>query len=338
MMAIEQAQTSGARLNKACQLIEIGVRTIQRWRKDKDAEDMRMGPKKTPCNKLTKEERKKLLDIANSREYRNLPPSQIIPKLADKGIYLGSESTLQRILKAAKQDAHRGKKKQATKKQAGPKEKMATSPGQVFSWDITYLRSPVRGQYFYLYLMLDVWSRKIVGHIVQEAENSAFAAAFVREVYWREGSPKEVILHQDNGAPMKGGTLLATLQQLKIQPSYSRPGVSNDNPYSESTFGTMKTRPDYPDKPFADIEAARAWVNAFVTWHNEEHQHSSIGFVTPSQRHAGESKTILQARRCVYEKAKRKHPERWSGSIRKWEEPKNVFLNPTKETMAARNK
>ena len=331
MMAIDEAQASGARLLKCCQLIGLGVRTIQRWRKDLDGDDMRMGPKSEPKNKYSKSQRVWVLAVMNQPAYRDLPPSQIVPRLADIGRFVASESSMRRFAIEAGQNAHRGKKK-APSKVAKPKEKIATGPGQVFSWDITYLRTPIRGAYFFLYMMLDVWSRKIVGHVVHDEESSQHAAEFVDDVHRREGSPRSLILHQDNGSPMTGSTLVAKLQALQIEASYSRPRVSNDNPFSESLFGTMKTRPAYPSKPFATIEEAQAWVTAFVTWYNDEHRHSAICFVTPSQRHSGQSSEILRKRRCVYEAARRKHPHRWSGETRKWKEPRKVFLNRDKET------
>jgi len=332
MMAIDEAQGSGARLTNACTIIDLGVRTVQRWRNDRDAEDMRMGPKSEPKNKLCKRERSLVLAIMNQPAYRDLSPGQIVPKLADIGLYVASESTMQRLLKEHNLDTHRGPKR-APRSVAKPTEKVATGPGQLFSWDITYLRSPIRGEYFYLYMMLDVWSRKIVGDVVHECESSDLAAGFVDQVYRREGSPDSLILHQDNGSPMVGATLLATLHDLQIKPSYSRPHVSDDNPYSESAFGTMKTRPNYPTRPFPCIEAARAWVDAFVAWYNEVHQHSSIGFVTPNQRHSGQSEAILAKRRCVYEQARKNHPERWSGRTRPWAVREEVYLNPDKATL-----
>ncbi len=332
MMAIDEAQENGARLSRCCRLLALGVRTVQRWRKDRDAEDMRMGPKTEPENKLCKSERAWVLAIMNLPEFRNLPPSQIVPRLADMGRYVASESTMQRILCEAKQSTHRGTKR-AARKVSKPKEKVATGPGQVYSWDITYLRSPIRGEFFYLYMVLDVWSRKIVGHVVHEAENSELAAKFIEKVYRQEGSPSALIIHQDNGSPMTGATLLATLQALQIQPSYSRPHVSDDNPYSESAFGTMKTRPNYPTAPFSSIDAARSWVDSFVAWYNDEHRHSRIGFVTPSERHSGRSDELLRKRKCVYEQAKKRHPRRWSGATRSWQVSDEVFLNPDKATM-----
>lgn len=337
MMAVDEAQEAGATLSECCTLVGLGVRTIQRWRTDRDAEDMRMGPKTEPKHKLCKRQRKLVLDVINQPAFRDLPPSQIVPRLADMGQYVASESTMQRILREVDQDTHRGPKR-PPRKVAKPKEKVATGPRQVFSWDITYLRSPVRGEYFYLYMMLDVWSRKIVGHVVHEKECNKLAAEFVEAVHRREGRASALILHQDNGSPMTGSTLLAKLQALKIQPSYSRPRVSNDNPFSESLFGTMKTRPSYPDKPFASLEAAQAWGDTFATWYNEEHRHSAIGFVTPGQRHGGQSDEILAKRRSVYEAAKRRNPHRWSGNTRRWKAPTKVYLNPDKETLEALTK
>lgn len=331
MALIDEARDSGARLSPACKIVGLDPRTMQRWRTQDTGDDMRMGPKTTPANKLSKAERDKVVSTVNQPEYRDLPPCQIVPQLADKGQYVGSESTIRRILVSEGLDAHRGRKKR--KSVSKPKEKTATAPGQLWSWDISYLPSPVLGMYFYLYLVMDVWSRKIVGHVVHDRECTELASVFMEEAFMQEGSPHSLILHQDNGSPMKAATLKATLDRLSIGKSYSRPNVSDDNPYSESLFGTAKTRPEYPRKPFEDIEEARAWALAFVVWYNDTHCHSSIGFVTPSQRHAGESEEILAKRRCVYEAARRRNPERWSREIREWSAPSLVYLNPDRETL-----
>ena len=208
---------------------------------------------------------------------------------------------------------------------------MASAANQIWSWDITYLLTSVRGQYYYLYLIMDLWSRKIVGWTVEEEENGAHASELVRIAALREGiRPGDLILHSDNGGPMKGATMLATLQWLGIVPSFSRPRVSDDNPYSESLFRTMKYRPTYPDKPFADLESARNWVTDFVQWYNHEHRHSAIRFVTPEQRHTGSEVKVLAQREEVYQKAKARHPNRWSsGATRNWEPILNVVLNPS---------
>jgi len=245
--------------------------------------------------------------------------------LADKGVYLASESTFYRVLNENKQLKHRGKNKPA-RKLIKPQALTATAPNQIYTWDITYLPSQVRGLFFYLYLVLDIYSRKIVGWQVHSEELSVLAADLMVDICQREGIKRnQVTLHSDNGSPMKGATMLATLQQLGVVPSFSRPSVSNDNPFSESMFRTLKYR---PEKPFSDLRSARDWVNGFVQWYNHEHCHSGIKFVTPAQRHTGEDIEILAKRKQVYQKAKKQNPERWSGEIRNWDRIKEVQLNP----------
>jgi transposase InsO family protein len=212
---------------------------------------------------------------------------------------------------------------------------VASAPNQVWTWDITYMASAIRGQFFFMYLIVDIYSRKVVGFEVHERESMDFAAALISYAALAEGvEPGDLVLHSDNGGPMKGATMLATLQKLGIAPSFSRPHTSDDNPFSESLFRTMKLRPEYPDGPFATLEEARAWAASFVAWYNNEHLHSAIRFVTPAQRHRGES-AILEQRRRVYELARARHPERWSGQIRNWTPVGAVVLNPDPVTRRA---
>lgn len=325
---IEEAVASGSRLSKACEIFGLSPRTVQRWKQHSEGgEDQRQGPKVKPKNRLDVEERQQVLKIVNSAPFRNQSPNQIVPALADMGVYVASESTIYRILKEEKLNTHRAASKPPRHKK--PKEHVAEGPGAVWSWDITYLKGPVRGTFFYLYLIVDVWSRKIVGFDVRETESSDYAAMLIDAACHREGIRKDtLVLHQDNGSPMKGSTLKATLEKLGVIPSFSRPHVSDDNPFSESLFRTMKYRPEYPTKPFGSLEAARKWVEGFVQWYNTEHRHSAIRFVTPEQRHNGEEKEILAYRHDVYESARRKHPERWSGKTRNWAPTEKVYLNP----------
>ena len=185
--------------------------------------------------------------------------------------------------------------------------------------------------FFYLYLFLDVWSRKIVGWHVDDVEDNEVAAKAFRALCERQGlDPRGLVLQSDNGGPMKGVTMVATLEKLGVQRSLSRPGVSDDNPFAEAVFRTVKCRPNFPNKPFEDLEAARTWVEGFVAWYNEEHRHSGISFVTPSQRHAGQTEALLTHRERVYAAAKKRHPERWSGSTRRWKRHATVRLNPAR--------
>jgi len=328
----DDACRAGARLSRACAVLAISERTLQRWREDGSVKTdgrKQAGAGRTPANMLSEHEREAILELANGPEFAHLPPSQIVPALADQGRYIASESSLYRVLREAKQLAHRGKAKPATRQR--PKPLQADAPNQLWSWDITYLASTVKGVYFYLYLLMDVFSRKIVGWEVYGSESADQAAQVFRKTYLREGIAADaLVLHSDNGSPMKGATMLATLEKLGVMPSFSRPSVSDDNPYSEALFKTLKYRPDFPDKPFEDLDEARTWVPRFVHWYNEIHHHSGLRFVTPGQRHRGEDSAILEQRHRLYEAAKALNPARWSGSTRNWEPEGIVYLNPGK--------
>jgi putative transposase len=326
---IREAVAAGARQFKVCEILELDERTVQRWRLDAEGEDRRRGPKTAPGNKLSVAEREKVLATVNSREFRDLPPKQIVPLLATRGSYLASESTMYRILREEDQLRHRENSRPSTKRHK-PDELVATAPNEIWSWDITYLKSLVLGRFFYLYMVVDVWSRKIVAWEVHEEESAEHAARLLNEAHRRERvAPGRLALHSDNGAPMKGATLLATLQRLGVATSFSRPSVSNDNPYSESLFRTLKYRPGYPSGAFDTIEDAKTWVEGFVRWYNAEHLHSAIRFVTPDDRHSGRDLEILEHRQAVYEKARGQRPERWSGNTRNWHPIMEVKLNPS---------
>jgi transposase InsO family protein len=340
MALVAEAIDAGASQERACEAISMSERTLQRWQNDKaeGACDRRPARVQMPKNRLSELERQRVLTIANSPEFGHLPPSQIVPRLADQGKYVASESTFYRVLNAENQLRHRGAEKPA-KPRHKPRALAATAPAQLFSWDITYLPTPVIGMYFYLYLFMDIYSRKIVGWQVYETESSELASEVMRDICVREKiAPKQVVLHSDNGSPMKGATMLATLQKLGVIPSFSRPACSNDNPYSESLFKTLKYRPAYPQRSFESLMAARQWVGTFVRWYNEEHRHSAIKFVTPAQRHDGLDGDLLRKRTEVYEAAKAERPERWSGNTRSWEPVTIVHLNPEKDVTEGGNK
>ena len=326
-------------MERACPELEISVRSYQRWRRGGEAlADQRPKVKRPePKNKLSAEERARIVELSNEKRFENLPPSQIVPALADEGVYVASESSFYRVLREADQLQRRGRA-QPPKSSPKPKGHCATGPNQVWSWDITYLATTVVGVWFRLYLVMDIYSRKIVGWEVHHGETAELAAELVRRSCLAEGITRQgLVLHSDNGAPMKGATMLATLQRLGVVPSFSRPSVSDDNPFSESLFRTMKYTPSYPNKPFADIEEARAWVLRFVRWYNGEHRHSAIRFVTPNERHSGKDRDILAKRDAVFAAARESHPERWSGATRNWEPVGEVWLNPPSDAKPSRN-
>ena len=319
----------------------ISQRTISRWR-DSDGtvrEDQRpLTPPQRQERQLTEAEEEQILIICNLPEYRSLPPSQIVPRLADLGIYVASESTFYRVLRKYRQLNERGR---ANKRQShpGPTTFTATGPNQVYTWDISYCPSAVKGQHWYLYLILDVYSRKIVAWEVHEAESGEYARALVERALIRENCwHNPPVLHSDNGAPMTSFTLKSRLAELGMLMSYSRPRVSNDNPYSEALFRTVKYCPKWPAKGFRTLQEVRDWMLAFEHAYNERHLHSGINFVTPGARHRGEDKALLAQRKKVYEAAREKNPQRWSGETRNWTPVDAVALNPSRKLEMERNK
>lgn len=329
---IDQACANGARLKPACRQIGLSARSVQRWQRTGPPEgDQRQSGKRRyvcPTNKLREDERQAVMATLNSAAFKDLPPSQIVPRLADSGVYVASESTMYRMLHQEGQLAHR-RSERAAQKRSKPRALAATGPDQVFCWDITYLPTQVRGQHFYLYLFEDLFSRKIVGWQVFDCESAELASQLLRDICARQGiGPGQLTVHSDNGAPMKGETMLATMQRLGVAHTRSRPAVSNDNPYIESAFRTLKYRPQLPVKPFENLLAARRWVTDLVHWYNHEHRHSAIGFVTPTQRHAGLDRALLEQRALVYELARQQNPQRWSKQARQWAHVDVVHLNP----------
>ena len=331
LQLIAEAVEAGARRHKATEILGLSQRTLQRWNKaDASLVDRRTVRTQIPANKLSEAERQQVRDMTNSEAFSSLSPKQIVPALADRGEYIASESTIYRILREADLMHHRGRTAAPVTRPAKPEGFCATAANQVWSWDITYCASALRGVFYYLYLIMDVYSRKIVGWEVHETESADHAATLVRKACLAEQVQEDqVTLHSDNGSPMKGAVMLATLQKLGVAPSFSRPSVSNDNPYSEALFKTFKYRPDYPAKPFTDIDTLRQWVHGFVQWYNHEHRHSALQYVTPMQRHTGEDIGLLQQRAAVYQQAKANKPERWSRDTRDWSHDNEVWLNPS---------
>jgi len=308
------------------------MRTIERWQNRDNFIDKRTTAVHVPLNKLTNEERDMIINIANTKKYCDLPPSKIVPILADEGVYIASEASFYRVLREKNQLTHRGHSKSI--KHHKPKQFTAFGANQVWTWDISYLPTQVRGLYFYLYLIMDIYSRKIVGWSIHDEELSAYSAQLIEQACYDEKiSRNQIVLHSDNGSPMKGVTMIAMLEKLGVLPSFSRPSVSNDNPYSEALFKTVKYHPTFPvETYFATISDARVWCEKFVTWYNQEHLHSALKFITPQQRHNGDGCSIMKNRHEVYELAKKKHPLRWSRHTRNWKLPKIVSLNPNNKT------
>lgn len=332
MMLIEQAVQAGARQALACRELGVSARTLQRWQHQ--AVDGRPDAHRpAPPNKLSHEERRAVLDAANRTDFASLTPHQIVPKLADEGTYIASESTFYRILKADGQDAWRSRS-QSPRKHVLTTHR-ADGPNQVWCWDITWLPTTVKGRFFYWYMMKDIYSRKLVVNEVHDSETSEHASALLKRGCLKEQTAgRPLVLHSDNGTAMKGATMLASMHQLGVKSSFSRPRVSNDNAYAEALFKTAKYCPFWPDRPFDTLDEARAWVHRFVHWYNEEHCHSGLKYITPNQRHRGQADSLLAHRRAVYEAARASKPERWAGPIRNWHLDNVVYLNPERKEAA----
>ena len=326
MELIDEAIQAGARQARACSELGLSVRTVQRWRHKSG--DGRPGARRAaPANKLSAAERQAVLAVANRGDCASLTPHQIVPKLADEGLYLASESTFYRVLKAAGQNQRRGRSKAPVARALTTHR--ADGPNQVWCWNITWLPSTVKGRFFYWYMVKDIYSRKLVANDVFEVESSQHACQLLRQGCLREQTAgRPLVLHSDNGAVMKGSELLAAMQTLGVVPSYSRPRVSNDNAYAEALFRTAKYCPLWPKQPFESVVQARVWVLRFVAWYNEEHRHSALRYVTPDQRHRGQDRQLLEQRVQLYEKARRANPQRWSSALRNWSLQEAVYLNP----------
>jgi transposase InsO family protein len=336
--AVDEAHRGGARLRRARAEAGITLRTLQRWKGGEGLERGDLRPqavRPARAHALSEAEREEIMRIANEPRFAESPPARIVPMLADQGVYVVSESSFSHVLRAHGQSRHRGRAK-APQRVCPPSTHVVSAPRQVFCWDMTYLTASVAGRWYFLYPILDLCSRKIVGFEVHESDDSEHAVNLVRrtalaeDLYTLDYKP---VLHGDNGATLKATTVLAVMNWLGLRASYSRPRVSDDNAFVESLFRTAKYRPQFPAKGFADLDHARQWANSFVQWCNHDHRHSAIRYVSPAQRHAGEDHTVLQARHALPQRAREENPRRWARHTRKWNPISVVMLNPERDAV-----
>lgn len=291
-----------------CKYLDISSRTIQRWRKN-GLTDKRKGALKTVPKKLSEEEVSTIYKLLCSNEYKEMTPVEAFNSLLDKGIYHASSRTFYRILKRFNALTHRTETKSGTSR-SKPAELKACAKNQVWMWDITWLKSPVTGIYYYAYVIEDLYDRSIVSWMIYENESDVHSKELFENACRKENAHPKFV-HSDNGNPMKGITLVAFYYQLGIIPSFSRPRVSDDNPFIESFFKTLKYRCGYPHH-FESIEHARNWFADFIHWYNFEHKHSGLQFVTPMQKRNGEHFKLYKNRNAVILAARKKNPLRWS--------------------------
>jgi len=291
---------------QACAVLGVSRATHYRWARPRL---VRLRPPVTSPRALDATERQLVVDTLHSERFRDAAPAQVYATLLDEGSYLCSERTMYRLLAAAQEVRER--RDQARHPTSTRPELLATRPNEVWSWDITKLLGPAKWTYFYLYVVLDIYSRYVVGWLVAHRERAELAQRFIAETAAKQGiDPGQLTLHADRGSSMTSKPVALLLADLGITKSHSRPYVSNDNPYSESQFKTMKYRPEFPER-FVSIEEARAFCQPFFRWYNTEHRHSGIGLCTPEMVHTGQAAAIYEARAEVLATAYAAHPERF---------------------------
>lgn len=291
-------------LSQACSLLHFSRANF--YRKKKDPKDRK--PRTSP-RALSHNERQEILDLTHEERFMDSPPAQIFYRLLDEGRYIASERTIYRIL------SDNGEVKVRRELRKHPKyerpELLAKTPNELWSWDITRLRGPSKLEYYQLYVIIDVFSRYIVGWMLATTESAQLAKSLITQTCISQGIKRnELIIHSDRGPAMKSKTIADLMSHLGVVKSHSRPRVSNDNPYSESQFKTMKYCPTYPDR-FGSIEDARAFCRDFFTWYNHEHYHSGINMLTPASVHQGKADEILRRRAEVKQEAFKNHKERF---------------------------
>jgi putative transposase len=283
-------------------------------------------PRPTPARALEPEEKEQVLQVLNSEPFQDSAPRQVYAALLDEGRYLCSWRTMYRILN--QHQLVRERRDQLRHPTYTKPELLATGPNQLWSWDITVLRGPAKWSHYYLYVILDVFSRYVPGWLIAERELSSLAQQLIVETCAKqEIEPDQLTLHADCGRAMTAKSVALLLADLGVSKSHSRPYVANDNPYSEAQFKTMKYRPDYPER-FGSIQDARAWAGRFFQWYNHEHYHSGLGLLTPATVHYGQAQAVLDQRQQVLQAAYAAHPERFvRGAPQPPALPTEVWIN-----------
>jgi putative transposase len=308
----------------ACRLTGLSRATIYRHRNPPRAARPR-GPRRPPPSTLSESERRTILDLLNSPQYADLAPAQVWARELDDGRWWCSESTMYRILRAAGQNGER--RRQATHPARTKPELVADAPNQVWSWDITKLRGPDKGVWYHLYTVLDIYSRYAVAHLVAAVEDGELAEALIADAAARERVDRDQLtIHADRGAAMTCKTVAQLMTDLKITRSHSRPKTSNDNPYIEASFKTLKYDPSFPAR-FGSLQHARQHSEAFYTYYNHEHRHCGIGLHTPASVHHGTAEIIRTQRQHTLDTAWATHPERFTRRPRPPRLPERAGIN-----------
>jgi putative transposase len=324
-MTAIQSLSEDVGVRKACDTLGLARASYYRWDLP-DCPDSREQQRPVPSWALSGQERQRVLDTLHTERFVDQSPREIFATLLDEGTYLCSVSSMYRILD------EKGEVKERRDQLRHPMyqvpELLATGPNQVWSWDITKLKGPVKWTYYYLYVLLDIFSRYVVGWMVARQELASLARKLIEESCEKQSIvPGQLMVHSDRGPSMTSKPVALLLADLGVAKSHSRPHVSNDNPYSESQFKTLKYRPEFPER-FGSMEEARGFGQTFFPWYNCEHHHSGIGFLTPEQVHHGLSKQIVKEREAVMKKAYQMNPDRFKRGLPKpMQLPESVWIN-----------
>ena len=316
-------------ISPACQAIGLARSSLYRWKKG--PQDRVKKPRVKPKRMITDTERATILSVLNSERFCDLAPRQVYATLLDEGVYHCSWRSMYRIL--TEQDQVTERRRGHRRHQYEKPELLATSENELWSWDISKLKGPVPFHYYYLYVIIDVFSRYVPGFMVAEHESAELAKELIEVSCQRQGIvPQQLTLHSDRGPAMKAKSLALLLSDLGVTKSHSRPHVSNDNPFSEAQFKTVKYHPDFPER-FGSLQDARAWAEDFFDWYNHHHRHSSLGLMTPSMVHYGKAERVRAQRQQVLEAAYRAHPERFVRGVSSLPPLQEaVWINPPKTT------
>lgn len=332
---IERAETLGAAVgvSKACQALGLPRSRLYRERAAERETEPTVSAPRTHPRALNPAEKSKVRETLNSERFQDQAPREVYATLLDEGEYLCHWRTMYRILDEFAEVRER--RNQLTHPNYQKPELLATGPNQVWSWDITKLLGPVKWTYYYLYVILDIYSRYVVGWMIAPQESASLARELVQQTYEKQGvQADQLTLHADRGSPMIAKSMAMLLADLGVTKSHSRPHISDDNPFSEAQFKTLKYRPDYP-KRFGCQMDARRWARDFFGWYNHEHHHSAIGLLTPADVHSGQATQVLWERQLVLQLAYQKTPERFvKGLPMPAQLPEAVWINPPKPPLA----
>jgi putative transposase len=328
MIEMTEQLSEHVSVSRACQVVGVPRSALYRSRqREGPAEQPAVTSRSSPSRALSEVEKAKVKAVLNSERFQDSAPREVYATLLDEGQYHCSWRTMYRIL--SKYDEVRERRNQLRHPVYARPELLATGPNQLWTWDITKLRGPVKWSYYYLYAMLDVYSRYMVGWMIAERELAELGKELIAQTCAKQGiQPGELTIHADRGSAMQAKSVALLMADLGVNKSHSRPHVSNDNPYSEAQFKTLKYYPTYPGC-FGSLADARQWAHDFFGWYNHEHHHSGLGLLTPADVHYGRAEAVLAQRQTVMQQAYERHPERFvNGLPRLPELPSAVWINP----------